>query len=199
MHGIRWVQLPLSPQAPVLRAHIRNGQLHTLTQLLPTGPSAEPLDTTGSTFLHLVAMTQHVPLMEWALTFSPDLNLPDANGDTPLMVCAESHCQDMLTCLLTQGADVNHANSEGWTALHQAAYWEWVEGVTLLLHAGADPEARTLRDHFSIAAGDPGGHLPGDLFYPWSGETGVPRLETHERTLIRSLLQQAREPGCGLK
>jgi ankyrin repeat protein len=171
---------------------IREGNLDKLTRLLPRGPGYETPDVNGHTCLHYVVETSHVHLLDWFLTFSPNLEVRDMLGATPLIRLCTSYRRNRCAVamgrrLLAHGADVHATERMGCSALHVACLFLWVDGVALLLEYGADPDGVAViysqTDHTYRS------------YYPdhFVGDTSCPR-----KAAIRDLLFAARG-GCGLK
>jgi ankyrin repeat protein len=165
----------MNPDALVYAA-CREGDVEALQRLFPDGP-VQWRGSSGCTLLHQVVVTSHVPVLNWLLTFSMDVNAVTPGGFTPLLLACLWRQKSMVRRLLAQGAHVQVADPCGQTALHWACAHEWVDGMALLLEHNADPNAQDHR-----------GRIPG---YNWSAFN--PRYAT-----LRDLLDAARH-GCGLK
>jgi ankyrin repeat protein len=159
----------------LIYAACQEGDLETLHRLFPHDPTQWRSPQEHS-LLHWTLQTPHLPVLNWLLTFSVDVNAPTMNKYTPLMwTCIYQH-EGMARRLLDQGAHVQTAGFLGQTALHFACSRKWVDGVILLLQHGADPEVRDAR-----------GKLPNEL------------VGTHPDHAVIDDLLNAAQHGCGLK
>ena len=110
--------------------------------------SVNLVDRSGNTPLHLAAMNNYVPLMDWLKDHGANPNTRGLHGDTPLHVAIISdHSSDggVIIRLLKIGADVNAINHYGETPLHRAAYHGFTGKIRLLLRNKADVSARAQR------------------------------------------------------
>jgi uncharacterized protein len=133
----------------------QQGNLETLQRLFPDDPT-QWRGAWGYSLLHLVVQTSHLHVLDWLLTFLPNVNEP-VHGYTPLMWACQYHQEAMARRLLVQGADLQMTDLKGRTALHWACAYGWMDGVALLLEQGADPDVRDHRkrlpeDHLSVSS-----------------------------------------------
>jgi ankyrin repeat protein len=126
--------------------------------------------------LHAVRAA-HVEATLTLLDAGVDINaVSDGDGTSPLLIAAVNGHFDLAMTLLERGADPNVASDAGATALYAAINLEWapksryaqprshefqnttyLELMEALLEAGADPNTR----------------LSKDLWYKWSGRSGL--------------------------
>jgi ankyrin repeat protein len=144
----------MNPEDPIYAA-CQQGDLEALQRWFPDDPTLWR-GAWGYSLLHLVAQTSHLHVLDWLLTFLPNVNEPVSCGYTPLMWTCQYHQEAMARRLLVQGADLQMTDCLGRTALHWACAYRWMDGVALLLEYGADPDVRDHRerlpeDHLSVA------------------------------------------------
>jgi ankyrin repeat protein len=169
----------LNPEFRKLSEFCSMGDLAALRDQFPTGPPPDLMDKYRSTLLHHVAITYHTPILEWLLSFSPDLTRTNQFGNTPLWLACRDHRIPMARLLLMHGANVHETDPFGNTLLHLACRMGFDKLALLLLEWGVDPDAVNHANQ-----------RPTDLFPVCMGKTA-------KHQLIQTI-EFLRE-GCGLK
>jgi ankyrin repeat protein len=131
------------PNYDQVYAACQQGDLKALQRWFPGNPT-QWRSPWGLSLLHMVVHTPHVPVLDWLLTFSFDVNGRTLDGDTPLMWACGYTREDMTRRLLNSGAHVQATDPGGRTALHVACARTWLEGATVLLEYGAPVNAKDL-------------------------------------------------------
>jgi ankyrin repeat protein len=146
----------MNPSEEQVATACQEGDVEAMQRWFPDDPT-QWRSSGGSSLLHWVVQTPHLPVLDWLLTFLIDVNESNYYGTTPLMWTCLYQNEAMARRLLTQEADLQATDSRGRTALHHACAHDWVDGVVLLLQYGADPEARDnedllSEDHWSVSS-----------------------------------------------
>jgi ankyrin repeat protein len=140
----------------------QNQEMQRIRDLVRADPARINLPHNGNTPLHLAALNNYLPLMDWLKDHGADPNSKGLHGDTPLHVAVisdRSSDNRVIRSLLQMGADVNASNDYGETPLHRAAYHGLTEKLRFLLKNRADVSARARRGETPLLyAARPEGH-----------------------------------------
>jgi len=121
----------------------RDGNLRKVQALLKDHPDLVfSKDNTGSTPLHVAAMTGHKDVVELLLARKAKVNARSNDGTTPLHLAAGYGHKEVAELLLANKAGVNAAAKTGDTPLHLAAFHGHNDVVALLLASKAKVNAR---------------------------------------------------------
>jgi hypothetical protein len=93
-------------------AACEEGDLEALQRWFPDDPT-QWRSSGGSSLLHWVVQTPHVPVLNWLLTFPMDVNESNYYGTTPLMWTCLYQNEAMARRLLTQEADLQATDLKG--------------------------------------------------------------------------------------
>jgi hypothetical protein len=117
-------------------------------------------NSAGKTPLHIAAQQGHLPIIQFLIDNSADVDLTDTQGNTPLHYASAYGHVDIIKALLEAGCYVNGRNAEGFTA----AEFAFTERVFVELESTARSVAEGRKRQMRDARGDP--------YYPSQGQGG---------------------------
>lgn len=115
----------------------REGNVHTVEQLLLAKVDPNSKNMYGGTALMKAAAAGHMKIVQLLLTAGADLNRQSNRGSTALIWAVQNGHTEIVRQLLTAGADANIKGRFGYTALMDASKGKHREIVPLLLKYGA--------------------------------------------------------------
>ncbi|MGL5955212.1 MAG: ankyrin repeat domain-containing protein [Brevinema sp.] len=114
--------------------------------LVDSGMNQNYPDRKGQTALHIAALYDNTPALEYFLSLSSTkLNIGDNFGNTPLHTAAEKASPTTVKLLVNNGYNVYQTNKSGWTPLFQSVIFKNSEVARYLLQQGISPNTKTAK------------------------------------------------------
>ena len=129
---------------PFLYAAIRLNDLDVVKHLVATKPDNINIALTksGSTPLHVSALTGSEEICHFLLQNGANVNACDVDGFTPLFFIYDEDKVEIARILIQNGANISaQVDTKGWTLLHYAAFDNLPEITKVLLENGAEVDA----------------------------------------------------------
>lgn len=117
-------------------------------------------NSAGKTPLHIAAQQGHLPIIQFLIDNSADVDLTDSQGNTPLHYASAYGHIDIIKALLEAGCHVNGRNAEGFTAAEFAFTERVLVELESTARSVAEGRKRQVRDSRQ------------DSYYPSQGQNG---------------------------
>uniref|UniRef100_A0A7N0TNE5 MSP domain-containing protein n=1 Tax=Kalanchoe fedtschenkoi TaxID=63787 RepID=A0A7N0TNE5_KALFE len=129
--------------ASVLVKLVMSGEMDKVRDAieLSGSESANSVDESGRSLLHLAVIKNRADLVQMLLEFEPDINAHSNSGSSPLEAAAASGNALIVELLLAHGANMERSGPSQIGPIHLAARQGHVEVLKLLLLKGADVES----------------------------------------------------------